>query len=283
MTYNEIINYWEGGMRDDISDIVRFYDSEPFKEHARLEKHQLEFDLTLRNLRRCLPPTGRILEIGAATGRYTLELARLGYSVTAVDISSTLLDVCKTSLRENGLVERVDFVVADARDLSTVSGRDYDAVLLMGPLYHLVELTDRETAVREALARLRTGGILCSTFISRLGIMGDLIRVIPAWVEDWNDVEVFLQTGRDPSDHDREGFRAYYARPEEIEPLHESLGLTTLALVGVEPAISADDEGYNQLPEHLKPLWLDLFDRMSGEKSILAASRHLLYIGKIEY
>lgn len=267
-------------MSDDISDIVRFYNSEPLKEHARLERHRLEFDLTLRNLRRCLPPTGRILEIGAATGRYTLELARLGYSVTAVDISSTLLDVCKTSLRENGLVERVDFVVADARDLSTVSGRDYDAVLLMGPLYHLVELSDRETALREALARLRTGGILCSTFISRLGIMGDLIRVIPGWVEDWQDVEVFLKDGRDPSDHDREGFRAYYARLEEIEPLHESLGLTTLALVGVEPAISADDESYNQLPEHLKPLWLDLFDRMSGEKSILAASRHLLYVGK---
>ncbi|UCC99406.1 MAG: class I SAM-dependent methyltransferase, partial [Phycisphaerales bacterium] len=85
-------------MRDDISDIAAMYDSGVENEHARLERHQLEFDVTWRYLTRYLPPAGSILEIGAATGRYTLPLCRVGYSVTAVDLSAALLEECRRRL-----------------------------------------------------------------------------------------------------------------------------------------------------------------------------------------
>ena len=78
-------------MSDDVQDIAFFYNSDPQREHNRLAEHQLEYDLTWRYLSRCLPSHGSILEIGAATGRYTLELARRGYAVTAVDLSAALL------------------------------------------------------------------------------------------------------------------------------------------------------------------------------------------------
>jgi hypothetical protein len=61
-------------MLDDIKDIAEFYRSDPDGEHGRLEQHQLEYDLTWRYLHEYLPPQGAILEVGAATGRYTLEL-----------------------------------------------------------------------------------------------------------------------------------------------------------------------------------------------------------------
>ena len=63
---------------DDVSDIQDMYDSMSEKEDNRLERHQLERDITWRYLEAYLPQHGRILEIGAATGRYTLELARRG-------------------------------------------------------------------------------------------------------------------------------------------------------------------------------------------------------------
>ena len=53
-----------------------------------------------------------------------------------------------------------------------------------------------------------------------------------------------------------------------------------LVVAGVEPAISADDESYNKIQEKQRQLWLDLLYEMSAEKSIIGASRHLLYIGK---
>src|SRR5215813_774641 len=82
-------------MLDDVSDIGDFYDRNAEKEHTRLEEHQLEYDLTWRYLSQYLPAQGSVLEIGAATGRYTLELAKRGYTVTAVDLSAVQLEVCR--------------------------------------------------------------------------------------------------------------------------------------------------------------------------------------------
>ena len=121
-------------MSDNISDIAAFYDQGVEAEDARLEEHQLEYDLTWRYLARYLPLTGSILEIGAGTGRYTLELCRRGYAVTAVDLSAALLERCQQRLKTEQLHSQVQFVVADARDLSAVPTTAFDAVLLMGPL-----------------------------------------------------------------------------------------------------------------------------------------------------
>lgn len=267
-------------MSDDVSDIAAYYNNDPEREHSRLDRHQLEYDLTWRYLNQYLPAQGCILEIGAATGRYTLELAKRGYTITAVDMSAGLLEGCKKSIAEAGLERQVQFVVADARDLSQVTERGFDAVLLMGPLYHLVLEDDRTAALREVLDRLREGGILFSTFISRFGVMGDLMKNVPDWIEKQDEVRSLLERGRDPDDFHHGGFRGYFAQVREIAPLHESLGFETLALVGVEPAISADDESYNRLEGKQRQLWLDLLYKISAEESILGASRHILYIGK---
>jgi S-adenosylmethionine-dependent methyltransferase len=271
----------ENDMIDDVSDIAASYNRDPEREHNRLERHQLEYDLTWRYLNRYLPaPDSTILEIGAATGRYTLELAKRGYAVTAVDMSEVLLEEARKSLASARLEGQARFVVADARDLSEVVEKEFDAALLMGPLYHLVEEADRQTAVKEAFDRLRAGGVLFSSFISRFGIMGDLLANVPDWIEDQADVWSILETGKDPENHPRGGFRGYFARVSEIVPLHEAIGLETLTFAGVEPAISAGDESYNRLEGKQRQLWLDLLYEISTERSMIGASRHLLYIGR---
>lgn len=267
-------------MRDDISDIAASYDRGMEDEDARLERHQLEYDLTWRYLIRYLPPAGSILEIGAGTGRYTLALCRRGYSVTAVDLSATLLQRCQRRLAAERLHGQVQFVVADARDLHAVPTAAFDAVLLMGPLYHLVFEEDRRRAVRQAVDRLCGGGLLFSTFLSRLGILGDLLRRTPEWIERGEEVRSLLDRGRRPDDLPRGGFRGYFARVSEIRPLHEALGIQTVALVGVDPAISADDESYNNLQSPRRDLWLDLLLEVSADETTVGASRHLLYIGR---
>lgn len=265
---------------DDIHDIVAFYDQSLESEHSRLERHQLEHDLTWRYLKRYLPAQGKILEIGAATGRYTLELARRGYTVTAVDLSPALLETCRQRLTEAGLEGQTRLVLADARDLSEVGQDDYDAALLMGPLYHLVFEEDRRLALQEVYDRLRSDGLIFSAFISRYGILGDLMNNMPEWIVQQAEVRSVMEHGRDPDNPRAGAFRGYFARVDEIAPLHEALGFQTIAIAGVEPAISADDESYNQLQGRQRELWLDLLDELSAEQSIIGASRHLLYIGK---
>ncbi len=266
-------------MLDDVSDIAAYYNNNLHGEHDRLVRHQLEYDLTWRYLDEYLPPKGKILEVGAATGRYTLELARRGYQVTAVDLSPVELDICRENLAAGGLEKQATLVVADARDLSEVAGQDFDAALLMGPLYHLVEEADRKLALKEVHDRLRVGGVLFSAFISRYGILGDLIRKVPDWIEYRADVESLFARGRGDDQAPPGSFRGYFATVGEIAPLHEGVGFETLKLAGVEPAISSDDESYNRLEGDRRKLWLDLLYEVSTEPTILAASRHLLYIG----
>jgi S-adenosylmethionine-dependent methyltransferase len=267
-------------MRDDISDIAASYERGVEDEDARLVLHQLEYDLTWRYLTRYLPPAGSILEIGAGTGRYTLELCKRGYSVTAVELSAALLQRCQQRLEVEGLHGQVQLVVADARDLHMVVSTAFDAVLLMGPLYHLVFEEDRRQAVRQAADRLRSGGLLFSTHLSRSGVFGDLMRRIPEWIERGEEVRSLLDYGRRSDNQPRGGFRGYFARVSEIRPLHEARGLQTIVLAGVEPAISADDESYNQLQAPRRDLWLNLLEEVSSDETTVGASRHLLYVGR---
>jgi S-adenosylmethionine-dependent methyltransferase len=267
-------------MIDDVSDIAFYYNSDPERERCRLEEHRLEYDLTWRYLERYLPCQGSILEVGAATGRYTLELAKRGYAVTAVDLSAALIEECRKSIADERLERQVRLLVADARDLGPLAEKGFDVVLLMGPLYHLVAEADRKAALKQAYDRLREGGIIFSAFISRFGILGDLLKNVPGWIENQAEVRALLERGKRPDDSPPGGFRGYFAQISEIAPLHEAIGFETLALAGVEPAISADDESYNQLQGKQRQLWLDLLYEMSAERSIIAASRHLLYIGR---
>ena len=62
--------------------------------------------------------------------------------------------------------------------------------------------------------------------------------------------------------------------------MHERVGFRTLKIAGVEPAISADDGSYNTLKEKQRDLWLDLLFEISSEQSMVASSRHILYIGQ---
>ena len=170
--------------------------------------------------------------------------------------------------------------MADARNLSKVTAKGFDAVLLMGPLYHLIEKADRLLALREAYNRLRRGGIIISAFISRLGTLSDLIKNVPEWIEDQPKAWSLIQKGRRPEGYPRGGFRGYFVKPAEMAPLHRSVGFETLVVAGVEPVIGADDESYNKLQGKQRQLWLDLLFALSVEKSIIGASRHLLYIGR---
>jgi len=267
-------------MSDDVSDIAAFYNSDPAKEHNRLARNQLEYDLTWRYLDQYLPQQGSVLEVGAASGRYTLELAKRGYTVIAVDLSAALIEECRKRIVAEGVEKTIRLVVADARDLSEVTETGFDAVLLMGPLYHLIEETDRKVALIEAFNRLRAGGIIFSSFLSRFGILGELLRNKPSWIEDQPEVRSLLANGKRPDDYPRGGFRGYSAKASEIAPLHEAIGFETITVAGVEPVISANDESYNKLQGKQRELWLHLLKEIGAEPSIIGASRHLLYIGR---
>lgn len=267
-------------MTDDISDIIARYNSDPGNEEKRLDFHQLEYDLTWKYFDSYFCPGGKILEIGAATGRYTVELARRGYQVTAIDPASSLLEVNKKRISAAGFSDRVEFITTDARNLDDLNIEEYDMVLLMGPLYHLVDLADRKLAVREAVKHLKKNGVIFSSFISRFGIMADELKNDPEWIKKEEDVQSIIKRGRDLENYPKGGFRGYFCTCEEIASLFSGENIQSLVLAAVEPCIASEDEIYNRLDGETRKCWLDLLYQLSTEKTIIGASRHLLHIGK---
>ena len=84
-----------------------------------------EVDFVLEEL--SLPPGSRILDMGCGTGRHTVELARRGYRVTGVDISSGMLAEAEKAAREANV--EVELIRADA--IQFTSDKLFDAAICL--------------------------------------------------------------------------------------------------------------------------------------------------------
>lgn len=95
-------------------------------EHAgRYDEWYKTFEGAVENhvdwqlLKEHLPKTknARILDAAGGTGRVTLPLAKLGFSVVLGDISFGMLGVALHKLRREGILDRVEIVQCDVRKL----------------------------------------------------------------------------------------------------------------------------------------------------------------------
>jgi ubiquinone/menaquinone biosynthesis C-methylase UbiE len=266
-----------------ISEIAEFYDSNPQYEWDRLARHRTEFAVTLRAFKEYLPkPPSNILEIGGGPGRYAITLTQQGYAVTLFDLSKNNLEFACRKAAEAG-VELTDYVHGTATDLSCFPKESFDAVLLMGPLYHLLTLEERKKAVAEAAACLKPGGLLFASFIVRYAPFRYAAKARPDWLtEDSQHCERILSEGLfRPSRKVMENFtHAYYAHPTEIKPLMEQGGLETLELLASEGVVSLIEEQLNELAGELWETWVDMNYRLGKDPCVHGAAEHLLYVGR---
>lgn len=117
---------------------------------------QLELLRTREIVRRHLPDGAlRVLDVGGATGVHAAWLAEDGHRVHVVDpIDAQIARVLESP---RALAGRITAGVGDARQLAFEEA-SFDAVLLLGPLYHLTEREDRLTALAEARRVVKPGG-----------------------------------------------------------------------------------------------------------------------------
>ena len=148
-------------------DVLAYY--ERYEEQGRLGRGlgALEFarmqDLIVRFL---APPPGVVLDVGGGSGRYACWFAARGYEVHLVDPVPKLVEQARAASAAQPDSPLASTVVGDARSLP--HGPDSaDAVLLMGPLYHLQAREQRLTALREAHRVLKPDGILVAKAINR--------------------------------------------------------------------------------------------------------------------
>jgi SAM-dependent methyltransferase len=246
-----------------------------------MERHRTEFSVTMRALAEYLPPApALVLDCGSGPGRYAIELARRGYVVTLFDLSSGCLRMAQEKAGEAG-VTLAGCEQGAATDLSRFPDDAFDAVLLMGPLYHLLEEEDRIRALAEARRVLRPGGSLFAAFISRYAVPRWAAVHEPSWpLEKPERLETLLSTGVLPPSGDGSlEFVAHFAHPPEVAPLCWRAGFEVVALLGVEGLVSMIESEVNALSGEAWDAWVDLNYRVARDPSIHGCVEHLLVVG----
>lgn len=229
---------------------------------------RVEFERTKELLGRYLPREGaRVLDVGGGPGAYAEWLVEQGHAVRLVD--ATPLHVEQALDRAQG---RFDAVLGDARALEEDDG-SYDVVLLLGPLYHLIEREDRLRVLREAHRVLRPGGFVAAAAISRFASLLDgLLRHYLSDPKFWAIVEGDLADGRHRSAG--EFFTtAFFHHPDELATEVESAGFVFDAVFGVEGPGWLLIESAESLDDIVR-----VARAVESEPSVIGTSAHLLAV-----
>ena len=244
---------------------------------------QLEFVRTLEIIGRYAPPPPAVvLDVGGGTGIYALPLAQKGYEVHLIDpVPKHCAQARQASDSATNPLAGVN--LGDARALECPDG-SVDCVLLLGPLYHLIDQADRLQALREAARVLRPGGVVFTAAISRFASAMD--GIFSGYLMDPEFRRIVAQDlwsgqHRNPTGHPGYFTMAYFHHPTELAEEMTAVGLAhecTLAVEGIACLLSDFDTRWAD--EVYRKHLLDVLRHLEAEPSMLGASSHLLAVGK---
>jgi ubiquinone/menaquinone biosynthesis C-methylase UbiE len=256
-------------------EVLAYY--ERGEEQGRLsERHSLERLRTQVLLERFLPrPPARVLDVGGGAGVYASWLAELGYQVHLVD--PVPLHVEQASARSAFTAE-----VGDARHLRDPDA-SRDAVLLLGPLYHLIERADRIQALEEARRVCRPRGTVLAAGISRYassfdGFFRGLVDT-PGFSAVMTEN---MRTGvhRNPDRHPDWFTTAYFHHPRDLAAEMAEAGLTAGPVLPVEGMLHWVPDIEHRLADPAqRRLVLEFLAAVESDVAAAAATAHLLAVG----
>lgn len=264
-----------------MDEVEKYYDEKAEDEWNRLDRHEVEFDITKKYMNKYIEPESKILDVGGGSGRYSIFLRKKGHKVTLFDLSKGNLELAQKKAEEYGVILE-DYIHGNALNLSEKVNVKYDTVLCMGPLYHLTEEEDRKKVIEESLKKLKKGGKLIVSFISAYAPVIDFIKNYPEELAKYKSEFLlnYLEDGKNIVSSENPGFvTAYFINPAEIKPFMSEFDLKKEVIAGVEGITAQSEEKINNLSEDAYNEWLDLIYKTSKNPITWASSEHFLYIG----
>lgn len=262
-------------------DILHYYQSTDESERLQREESELELLRTREILARFLPPApAELLDVGGGPAVHSLWLAELGYRTHLVDLVPRHIQQARARERLSP-APIASCSIGDARRLGFPSN-SMNAVLLLGPLYHLLEHEDRLHALREARRTLRPGGTLIVQGISRYAA---LLKVLTrGLLDDLRMIYVAHHTTRSGQHRPGRGqdffTTAYFHHPTELRQELTQAGFRHLVTLGVEgPARLCGDEFPRHWRDPFTREWLlELARSLESEPHLLGISGHLMAV-----
>lgn len=234
-------------------------------------------------LRHISPAPATVLDIGGGTGAYACWLAARGYQVHLIDLVLTHVEQACAASAKQPQHPLASALVGDARKLNQAN-QTMDAVLMLGPIYHLTERQDRLTALREAHRVLRSGGSIWVAGISRFASLLDSLsggffdrpEFAPILDRDLADGQ-----HRNPTNNLTYFTNAFFHRPDELAAEVSEAGFARVELAAVEgPGWLARDFVHLWNDPHQRERLLAALRKVEYEPALLGASSHILAIGR---
>ncbi len=268
-------------------DKIRGY-YQQFDEWGRLDTPagKLEYFITLKLIEEYVPLGSYVLDLGGGPGRYTLALASKGYHMFLADISPDLIRFARNML-EDFLSK--DFIhgmeVVNAIDLSVFSNESFDAVLLLGPLYHLTDIEEVISCLREVYRILKPSGKIVAAFIPHMsGLSGIIHRALRK--PDQVDTKVLRNTYENGifNNLSTNGFQeGKYIQKSTLMNIVNTIGFEKLLIRSIRGLGMGQEEQLLELA-HKDPTYfqdiLEVIHLTASQPSVIETCGHALYIGE---
>ena len=257
---------------DTMAAMTAYYTSRDEDSRLKTQRGSVEFLVTMHYIQKYLKSGMRILEIGAGTGVYSHELARMGYKVDAVELVEHNIEVFRENTAEG---EDITVTQGDARVLSAFGDEEYDMVLLLGPMYHLFTHEDRVQAISETIRVAKKGGIVMAAYcgndatVMQFCFMRGMIK--DPYYKERIDADTFKLRS------DLEEIFVLY-RKEDVDSLMAGFDIERLHYIGTDLLTKYIGDTVESFDDETFELYIDYCLAVCEREDMIGFSNHTLDI-----
>lgn len=259
-------------------DYLEEYYSNYNEEGRLLSNHgQVEYLTTMKYIHELLGENKekKLVEIGAGTGRYSVTLAKEGYSVDAVELTNHNLQILRSKLDGT---ENIRTYQGNALELSQFQNESFDLTLVLGPMYHLYSEEDKIQALKEAVRITKAGGHICVAYC-----MNDSVLIQEAFIR--GNVKELLANHMITADFhciSKPEDLFEMVRVEDIYRLTNNLPVEREKLIATDGATNYMREIIDGMDEETFALWMKYHLATCERMDLIGATNHSLDILKKE-
>lgn len=240
----------------------------------------MEYNVTMKYVHEAIdavaagrqPGQIRILDEGAATGAYSIPLAKEGYDVTSIELVQHNLGRLKQHATEENVT--VNAYKGNAVKLKREAADSFDIVLVFGPMYHLTDRDDKLRVLAEARRVLKPDGRILVAYV-----MNEYAVVSYAFKEH-NALEC-MKDGRLDGDFNTISLKDdlySYVRIEEINALNKESGLTREKIISPDGAADYMRTYLNEMSDEEFSLFLEYQKKVCERQDLIGAGSHTVDI-----
>ena len=262
----------------------KLYSKIALKEWKRLDRgsyFRLEYETSMKFLKKYLPKKGLVLDAGGGPGKYTVELAKKGYNVTLLDLTPANLELAKKKIKQNKVQDKVKEIVEGSIVKLPFKSNSFDAVICLGgPLSHVHPEKNRKRAVSELIRVAKKNAPIFISVMGKFGVLMNTLRNWPEEVRMTQHFKRFSMKGDDYQWHGGQGFCHFFLR-DEFEKMFKTKKVKILGMVGLEGLATTSRDVTKKLfgkDKKVMTNWMKMHYKNCTHPTVVDLSAHMMII-----